>query len=408
MVSIAILGNGVVGSGLVELIEKNKKESGEENISITKILVKDKNKHKNSRLFSIITEDIKEVIKENVNIVVEAIGGIEPAYGYIKTFLKNKKHIVTANKDLISKHGDELLKIAKENNVKLYFEASVGGGIPILRPMKECLVGNNVKSIKAVLNGTTNFILTKMHKEGTTFKNALITAQELGFAEFDPTSDIKGYDSARKLAILSNLAYNKKFNWESFNVEGIDNIDEYDIDMANKLGGVIKLIGISEKFQEGIYTAVKPVIISKNSILSGVENEFNSIIIEGDSIGEVAFYGKGAGKLPTASAIYADIINIINNIKEKDLLFNDEKAVIFREFPKEKDWLIRISTEDRTEVICDINKLFKKVYIYSKNCFLKKEIFAIVYNEKEKDLKNKLDNIPNIKKLKATIILFHS
>lgn len=408
MVSIAILGNGVVGSGLVELIEKNKKESGEENISITKILVKDKNKHKNSRLFSIITEDIKEVIKQNVNIVVEAIGGIEPAYGYIKTFLKNKKHIVTANKDLISKHGDELLKIAKENNVKLYFEASVGGGIPILRPMKECLVGNNVKSIKAVLNGTTNFILTKMHKEGTTFKNALITAQELGFAEFDPTSDIKGYDSARKLAILSNLAYNKKFNWESFNVEGIDNIDEYDIDMANKLGGVIKLIGISEKFQEGIYTAVKPVIISKNSILSRVENEFNSIIIEGDSIGEVAFYGKGAGKLPTASAIYADIINIINNKKEKDLLFNDEKAVIFREFPKEKDWLIRISTEDRTEVICDINKLFKKVYIYSKNCFLKKEIFAIVYNEKEKDLKNKLDNIPNIKKLKATIILFHS
>ncbi len=177
MVSIAILGNGVVGSGLVELIERNKKENEEENISITKILVRDKNKHKNNKLFSIITEDIKEVIKENVSIVVEAIGGIEPAYDYVKTFLKNKKHVVTANKDLISKHGNELLKIAKENNVKLYFEASVGGGIPILRPMKECLVGNNVKSIKAVLNGTTNFILTKMHKEGATFKNALVTAQ---------------------------------------------------------------------------------------------------------------------------------------------------------------------------------------------------------------------------------------
>ncbi|MHB9926891.1 homoserine dehydrogenase [Clostridium botulinum] len=404
MVSIAILGNGVVGSGLVELIERNKKENEEENISITKILVRDRN----NKLFSIITEDIKEVIKENVSIVVEAIGGIEPAYDYVKTFLKNKKHVVTANKDLISKHGDELLKIAKENNVKLYFEASVGGGIPILRPMKECLVGNNVKSIKAVLNGTTNFILTKMHKEGATFKNALVTAQKLGFAEFDSTSDIKGYDSARKLAILSNLAYNKKFNWENFNVEGIDDIDEYDIDMANKLEGVIKLIGISEKFQDGIYTAVKPAIISKNSILSRVENEFNSIIIEGDSIGEVAFYGKGAGKLPTASAIYADIINIINNKKEKDLLFNDEKAVIFREFPKEQDWFIRISTEYRTEVICGINKLFKKVYVYSKNCFSNKEVFAIVYNEKEKNLKDKLDSIPNIKKLKATIILFHS
>ncbi|EPS46036.1 homoserine dehydrogenase [Clostridium botulinum A1 str. CFSAN002368] len=319
-----------------------------------------------------------------MSIVVEAIGGIEPAYDYVKTFLKNKKHVVTANKDLISKHGNELLKIAKENNVKLYFEASVGGGIPILRPMKECLVGNNVKSIKAVLNGTTNFILTKMYKEGATFKNALVTAQKLGFAEFDSTSDIKGYDSARKLAILSNLAYNKKFNWENFNVEGIENIDEYDIDMANKLGGVIKLIGISEKFQDGIYTAVKPAIISKNSILSRVENEFNSIIIEGDSIGEVAFYGKGAGKLPTASAIYADIINIINNKKEKDLLFNDEKAVIFREFPEEQDWFVRISTEYRTEVICGINKLFKKVYVYSKNCFSNKEVFAIVYNEKEK------------------------
>ncbi|EPS49870.1 homoserine dehydrogenase [Clostridium botulinum CFSAN002367] len=371
MVSIAILGNGVVGSGLVELIERNKKENEEENISITKILVRDRNKHKNNKLFSIITEDIKEVIKENVSIVVEAIGGIEPAYDYVKTFLKNKKHVVTANKDLISKHGDELLKIAKENNVKLYFEASVGGGIPILRPMKECLVGNNVKSIKAVLNGTTNFILTKMHKEGATFKNALVTAQKLGFAEFDSTSDIKGYDSARKLAILSNLAYNKKFNWENFNVEGIDDIDEYDIDMANKLEGVIKLIGISEKFQDGIYTAVKPAIISKNSILSRVENEFNSIIIEGDSIGEVAFYGKGAGKLPTASAIYADIINIINNKKEKDLLFNDEKAVIFREFPKEQDWFIRISTEYRTEVICGINKLFKK------SMYIQKIVFQI-------------------------------
>ncbi len=371
MVSIAILGNGVVGSGLVELIERNKKENEEENISITKILVRDRNKHKNNKLFSIITEDIKEVIKENVSIVVEAIGGIEPAYDYVKTFLKNKKHVVTANKDLISKHGDELLKIAKENNVKLYFEASVGGGIPILRPMKECLVGNNVKSIKAVLNGTTNFILTKMHKEGATFKNALVTAQKLGFAEFDSTSDIKGYDSARKLAILSNLAYNKKFNWENFNVEGIDDIDEYDIDMANKLEGVIKLIGISEKFQDGIYTAVKPAIISKNSILSRVENEFNSIIIEGDSIGEVAFYGKGAGKLPTASAIYADIINIINNKKEKDLLFNDEKAVIFREFPKEQDWFIRISTEYRTEVICGINKLFKKSLCIFKKLFFK-------------------------------------
>lgn len=371
MVSIAILGNGVVGSGLVELIERNKKENEEENISITKILVRDKNKHKNNKLFSIITEDIKEVIKENVSIVVEAIGGIEPAYDYVKTFLKNKKHVVTANKDLISKHGNELLKIAKENNVKLYFEASVGGGIPILRPMKECLVGNNVKSIKAVLNGTTNFILTKMHKEGATFKNALVTAQKLGFAEFDSTSDIKGYDSARKLAILSNLAYNKKFNWENFNVEGIENIDEYDIDMANKLGGVIKLIGISEKFQDGIYTAVKPAIISKNSILSRVENEFNSIIIEGDSIGEVAFYGKGAGKLPTASAIYADIINIINNKKEKDLLFNDEKAVIFREFPEEQDWFVRISTEYRTEVICGINKLFKK------SMYIQKIVFQI-------------------------------
>ncbi len=371
MVSIAILGNGVVGSGLVELIERNKKENEEENISITKILVRDKNKHKNNKLFSIITEDIKEVIKENVSIVVEAIGGIEPAYDYVKTFLKNKKHVVTANKDLISKHGNELLKIAKENNVKLYFEASVGGGIPILRPMKECLVGNNVKSIKAVLNGTTNFILTKMHKEGATFKNALVTAQKLGFAEFDSTSDIKGYDSARKLAILSNLAYNKKFNWENFNVEGIDNIDKYDIDMANKLGGVIKLIGISEKFQDGIYTAVKPAIISKNSILSRVENEFNSIIIEGDSIGEVAFYGKGAGKLPTASAIYADIINIISNKKEKNLLFNDEKAVIFREFPKEQDWFIRISTEYRTEVICGINKLFKK------SMYIQKIVFQI-------------------------------
>lgn len=403
MISIAILGNGVVGSGVVELIEKNN-----ENININKILVKNKNKHKDNKLFSIITDNIKEIVDEDVDIVVEAIGGIEPAYDYIKTFLKRKIHVVTANKDLIAKHGEELLKIAKENNVKLYFEASVGGGIPILRPINECLVGNKVKSIKGILNGTTNFILTKMHEEGISLKDALTTAQKLGFAELDPTADIKGYDSAKKLAILSNLAYNRKFDWESFNIEGIENIDEYDIDVAKKLGGVIKLIGISENFQAGTCISVKPAIIPKNNILSKVENEFNSIIIEGDSTGELAFYGKGAGKLPTASAVYADIMNILNNKKEKDLLFNEEKSAIFSDSPNEKDWFIRISTENRTEIICDINKLFNKVYVYSKSSYPQKEVFAIVYNEKEKDLKNKLDSISNIKKLKITEILHSS
>ncbi|GAA0740932.1 homoserine dehydrogenase [Clostridium oceanicum] len=410
MISIAILGNGVVGSGVAELIEKNInsiKNKLNKGIKISKILVKNKDKHRNSNNYRIITDKPEDILKEDVDIVVECMGGLNPAYEYIKMSLKQKKHVVTANKDLIAKHGLELLSLAKENNVKLYFEASVGGGIPILRPLKNCLIGNNVTSIKAILNGTTNFILTKMSKENLSFDKALKLAQELGFAEADPTSDIKGYDSARKLNILSNIAYNRNLDWETFKVEGIDKLDEFDILKSNRLGGTVKFIGISNIINDKIHASVRPVIVSKDSILGKVENEFNSIVIEGDSVGELAFYGKGAGKLPTASAVYADIMNVLINKKEDQLLFNKEPANLQKSFTDKKDWIVRIKVDnkDRHKIISKLSEKFNKVYIDTDDLLPKDEVFATIYSVYEKDLEENLRIFTDINNVKTLMIL---
>ncbi len=404
MITIGLLGNGVVGSGVVELVNKNK----EDNIKISKILVRDVKKHENDLNYSLLTDQIEDIFKEDVDIIVEVMGGIQPAYDYIKKSLKNKKHVVTANKDLISKYGQELLKIARENNVKLYFEASVGGGIPILRPLNECLIGNKIKSIKAILNGTTNFILTKMDKEKVSYENALKVAQDLGFAETDPTSDVKGYDSARKLAILSTLAYGKKIDWEKFQVEGMDEIDEIDIKKANKIGGVVKLLGMSEIDEDKVYAKVRPAIVMKNSILGKVENEFNAILVEGDSVGELVFYGKGAGKLPTASAIYADIADIIRNKKEKPILFNETDALLENNLNKKTNWYVRIQCEDRHAVINKIAEGFKDVSIETDKCLCKNEVFSIIEGEYENSIKKKIEalmKIEGVNKVKFFMII---
>lgn len=401
---IAILGNGVVGSGVAELINKNT----EDKIKISKILVKNKEKHKNDLNYEYMTDKIEDILSEDIDIIVEVMGGIYPAYDYIKRFLENKKHVVTANKDLISKHGEELLKIAKENNVKLHFEASVGGGIPIIKSINEYLAGNKIKSIKAILNGTTNFILTKMHKENISYESALKAAQELGFAEADPTSDVKGYDSARKLAILSTLSYNKKFDWEKFEVIGIDDIDEADINKANRLGCTFKLLGLSQHQDDKIYASVKPVIINKNSMFGKVDNEFNCIVVEGDSIGELMFYGKGAGKLPTATAIYSNIIDIIKTKRENSVLFNSEEALIDNNLNQKTDWYIRIQCSNRHKIMDNLCRYFGNISIENNKGPLKNEIFVTVESEYEKTINDKLDELSQtegVNKIKKFMIL---
>lgn len=297
------------------------------------------------------------------------------------------------------------MQIAYENNVNLYFEASVGAGIPIIKNIKHYLISNEIKSIKGILNGTTNFILTKMDKEKTSYNSALKLAQELGFAESDPTSDVKGYDSARKLSILSTIAYEKKVCWESFKVEGIDDITEIDIKKANELGGVIKLLGISN-FKEGnIYASVRPVIVNENSEFSKINDEYNSIIVEGDSVGKLTFTGKGAGKLPTATAVYSDIIDSIQN-KENSFLFNYDKAFIESDSSEQYDWYIKINYKNSHKILVELTEYFKNIDLEINK--KTNQILVVVKSECEKyinEISNRLLELEEVNTINSLMVL---
>ena len=308
---IAIMGFGVVGSGVGEIISTSedslKKKCGE-TIDIVKIL--DLRDFPDSK-FNCFTKDFNEILNDpEIELVAEVMGGTNPAYEFTKQLLLSGKNVVTSNKELVAKHGTELLQIAKEKNVNYLFEASVGGGIPIIRPLYSSLVSNELTDVIGILNGTTNYILTKMIKEGETFEAALKGAQENGYAEKDPTADVEGYDTCRKIAILASLAFGKYVNSEDIQTEGITNIKLEDVAYANEFGGVIKLVGMAEKTDDGVYAGVCPVILKKDHPLSGIDDVFNGILVRGEGLGDVMFYGRGAGSLPTASAVVSDIVDI--------------------------------------------------------------------------------------------------
>lgn len=317
MINIGILGLGTVGSGVATLLKQNADTISRrigDTLNIKKILVKNKDKKRSLLFLDKITYDVREILDDNeIKIVVELLGGCEPAYTYIKEALSSGKHVVTANKEVIAIHGKELLELALENKVNLFFEASVGGGIPIIRPMKYCLAGNNINSIIGILNGTTNYILTQMTEKEIKFDKALKDAQKKGYAESDPTDDIKGYDAARKLAILSSIAFNMRITPKNIKVIGIDKIKTKDIKYAREMGYIIKLIAQGRKQNEGIELFVAPAFLRNTHPLAGVRNAYNAIYLEGDAVGEVMFYGQGAGMMPTASAVVADIIDVVRN-----------------------------------------------------------------------------------------------
>ena len=324
MVSVAIMGHGVVGSGVAEILLTHKQKLfsaiGEE-IYIKKIL--DLREFPDSPIADRFTKDFEEIIKDlEIRVVVEVMGGLNPAYDFVKRCLKAGKSVVTSNKELVAAHGAELLAIAKEENVNFMFEASVGGGIPIIRPMNQCLVANNVHEVAGILNGTTNFILTKMIQEGMQFDEALKLAQELGFAERNPAADIEGHDACRKICILASLAYGKHVYPDSVHTEGITEITLDDVNLAEAFGYVIKLIGKVKKLDDGkIDIMTAPMLVPFKSQLSNIDNEFNGIMVRGDCTGDVVFYGKGAGKLPTASAVVADIVDCCKHLKARRFLF---------------------------------------------------------------------------------------
>ena len=319
MIKIAIMGYGTIGSGVYEVLEQNQDviaaDAGQE-IQVKYILdLRDfpgtPVEHKIVHDFSVIAED------EEIQIVVETMGGLNPAYTFVKTCLEAGKHVVTSNKALVAAHGTELLAIAREKQVNFQFEASVGGGIPIIRPMYRCLKGERIQEITGILNGTTNFILTKMDREGASFNGALKEAQDLGYAERNPEADVEGYDTCRKIAILTAMATGREVNYEDIYTEGITAITDTDFKYADKMGASIKLFGSSRREGDQVFAWVAPLMIGREHPLYSVSGVYNGILVKGNMLGTSMFYGSGAGKLPTASAVVADIMD-----EAKHLHFN--------------------------------------------------------------------------------------
>lgn len=378
---IAILGYGTVGKGLVEMIEGNKEKR---NIEITNILVRNKDKYKSSRYSDKITENIEDVFNTDIDILVELMGGLHPSYEYIKRALENKINVVTANKDMLAEYGDKLVKISKDNKVSLRFEASVGGGIPVLKPLTESLEGNDIESVYAILNGTTNFILSKMYDEGLPYEEVLKEAQDLGFAEANPEADVEGYDAARKLSILSTLAYHRRVYWKDFYLEGISNIDMKDIDYAKKMGCKIKLVSQSRKNDKTVSGFVRPVLVDNNSLLSKIDNEYNIVVLNGNSVGELSFVGKGAGKEPTGSAVYSDLIDILDKRISNIDSFMKDKIEVEKTISSNCQVLLRFKSPKKEEIIELIKACVDKYEIIEDN----DELAIMVYADSEYEINN--------------------
>ncbi len=317
MIKVAVLGHGVVGSGVVEILNNNPVRGNEE-FFVKRILdLRDFDVDYKDRF----TKDFNDILNdEEISVVAEVMGGISPAFDFVKSLLKAKKSVVTSNKELVAAKGAELLKIAKENNVNFFFEASVGGGIPVIRPMHHCLLANNITEVAGILNGTTNFILTKMIHEGMDFDTALKIAQDLGYAERNPSADVDGHDACRKICILAALAFGEHVYPQNVYTEGIASLTLEDVEYAECIDSVIKLIGRTKKTEKGLEVSVFPALIRKGSQLSTIDDVFNGVLVRGDSVGDVVFYGRGAGKLPTASAVVADIIDAAKRDTTDDTL----------------------------------------------------------------------------------------
>ena len=365
MVQVAIMGYGTIGSGVAEILAKNAeqiKNGCGQDVALKYVLdlrdfpgspVEDKIVHD----FSVIEQD------PEVSVVVETMGGLNPSYPFVKASLLAGKHVVTSNKALVAAYGTELLAIAREKNVNFFFEASVGGGIPIIRPLYRCLKGEKILEITGILNGTTNFILTKMDKEGASFETVLKEAQDLGYAERNPEADVEGYDTCRKIAILTAMATGKEVNYEDICTEGITKITDVDFKYADKLGTSVKLFGTSRIKDGKVSAYVAPVMISKNNPLYSVNDVFNGIVVKGNMLGTSMFYGSGAGKLPTASAVVADIIEAVQNIdKNVPLGWTDEKQEILPMDQTKFRYFIRVAGSYRNKEQ-ELNEYFGKAEV---------------------------------------------
>lgn len=376
---VAVLGYGTVGSGVVEVLMTNyesiKKKAGT-SLEVKYILdLKDFNDHPLQDKF---VKDIDLILSdEEVKIVVEVMGGTETAYNFVQKALLKGKSVVTSNKELVAAYGPELLELAKTNHCNFLFEASVGGGIPIIRSLNNALTADEIQEITGILNGTTNFILTKMKSEGRDFEDVLKEAQALGYAERNPEADVEGYDACRKIAILSALAFGEHVDYKEIYTKGITSISKEDMDYASKLGYSIKLLGNCKKTEEGIYASVQPTMLPNTHPLAMVSDVFNAILVKGNMVDDVMFYGRGAGKLPTASAVVADIIDAAKH-KDNHLMcfWSREKLALEPYENSSMAYFIRIKgdvcvnkqlVEESFGVVTDVAPLKENEYVFITN-----------------------------------------
>lgn len=389
MSKIAILGYGIVGSGTVEVFYKNKenleKKTGKE-IDIKYIL--DIRDFPESLYKDKFVSDFEVIVNDpEIDVVTELIGGKTFAYDYVKRSLLAGKSIVTSNKELVAECGAELLEIARKMSVNFFFEASVGGGIPIIRPLHQCLLTDEIKGIVGILNGTTNFILTKMVRENMPFDKSLSIAQEFGYAEKNPAADIEGQDTCRKICILASLAFGKHVYPRSIHVEGITNITLEDLEYAGNFNSSVKLIGIARAREEKLEIIVCPMLVSNENQISGVNDVFNAILIQGEATGEVLFYGKGAGKYPTASAVVSDIVNASKmNNTSKSLIWKDTGSQDFiLDYKEQKHrFYLRIkgSKQEALSLFGNITLLNRKNASSDELAFITEEMFEKNFDEK--------------------------
>ena len=353
MIKVAILGYGTVGSGVVEVLTTNAgiiaKRAGQE-VGVKYVL--DLRDFPGDPIQSKVVHDFQIILDDpEVDIVVETMGGTKPAYEFVKKALLAGKSVCTSNKELVAAYGAELVHLAKSKSVNFLFEASVGGGIPVIRPLNQSLTADKILKINGILNGTTNYILTKMAKEGSDFDVVLKEAQELGYAEKDPTADVEGYDACRKIAILTSLAYGKQVNYEEVYTEGITKITAEDFKYAEKLEAAIKIFGSSRKEGGKLYAMVAPQMIRRDNPLFAVEGVFNAICVTGNMLGDVMFYGKGAGKEATASAVVSDVVDAVKHMNINVMtIWEDEKMIVEPMDEMEIRFFVRIGKEEKEKV----------------------------------------------------------
>ena len=399
MINFSVLGYGTVGSGVVEILKENAdlitKRAGEE-IRVKSVL--DLRDFPEDPVQDMIVHDFEEIKNDpDVQIVVETMGGVHPAYEFVKASLESGKSVSTSNKALVAAYGPELLEIAQEHNVNFLFEASVGGGIPIIRPLKISLAPDEILEISGILNGTTNYILTEMTNNGSAFDTVLKDAQDKGYAEKDPTADVEGYDACRKIAILTSLAYGKQLDFEDIYTEGITKITDRDICYAKKIGAKVKIFGSSKKVGDKVSAMVAPKLITSEHPLYSVDGVFNAILVKGNMVGDVMFYGQGAGKLATASAVVSDVIDEAKHVNvNMRTLWDHEKLALMPMDEVKSKFFVRVKgTKD--EVQEQAAKLFGKITAVDAGFddefgFVTEEITEAVYEQaaKEMEIINKI------------------